>query len=52
MLYHYKVDQYWDLFSVREVEQAPEYDGHTPEQALDRIVKECAYISRRYASDR
>jgi len=33
---HYK-GEYWDLFNVPEVEKAPEWDGHTPEQAADRI---------------
>ena len=33
---HYKAD-YWDLFQVPEVETAPEYDGHTPQDAADRM---------------
>ena len=35
--YHYEM-KYWDLFNVKEVENAPEYDGHTPEQAIERIL--------------
>lgn len=35
--YHYDVDPYWDLFRVREMEFAPEWDGHTPDQAIERI---------------
>ena len=35
---HYKGD-YWDLFDVPAVETAPEWDGHTPEEAADRIEK-------------
>lgn len=31
--------QYWDLFKVPEVERAPEYDGHTPQQAAERLEK-------------
>ena len=27
--YHYKL-KYWDLFDVKEIEKAPEYDGHKP----------------------
>ncbi|NLW52348.1 MAG: hypothetical protein GXY87_03160 [Tissierellia bacterium] len=27
--YHYKLD-YWDKFEVKELEYAPEYDGHKP----------------------
>ena len=35
--YHYDIDPYWDLFRVKELEHAPEWDGHTPEQAIERI---------------
>lgn len=35
---HYK-SEFWDLFAVPVVELSPEYDGHTPEQALDRLMK-------------
>ncbi len=34
--YHYKLE-YWDVFDVKELEHAPEYDGHTPQQAIERI---------------
>lgn len=27
--YHYKLD-YWDMYDVKELEYAPEYDGHKP----------------------
>lgn len=27
--YHYKLD-YWDMFDVRELDYAPEWDGHKP----------------------
>lgn len=30
-------NQYWDLFQVKELERAPEFDGHTPEDVLQRI---------------
>ena len=30
-------NQYWDLFRVPELERAPEFDGHTPEDVLQRI---------------
>ena len=36
--YHYSIDPYWDLFEVRELDRAPEWDGHTPSQAIDRIL--------------
>ena len=35
--YHYHLE-YWDLFDVPELERAPEYDGHTPGQAIERIA--------------
>lgn len=36
--YHYDVDPYWALFDCAELERAPEWDGHTPSQAIDRIA--------------
>lgn len=36
--YHYDIDPYWNLFHVKELECAPEWDGHTPEQAITRIA--------------
>lgn len=30
-------NQYWDIFNVKELDRAPEFDGHTPEDALTRI---------------
>ena len=35
--YHYEM-KYWDLFKVQELDIAPTYDGHTPEQAIERIL--------------
>lgn len=29
--------EHWDLFKVLEVERAPEWDGHTPQQAAQRL---------------
>ena len=37
--YHYDIDPYWDMFKCKELEYAPEWDGHTPAQAIDRIGK-------------
>ncbi len=34
--YHYGLC-YWDLFDVVELERAPKYDGHTSNQAIERI---------------
>ena len=35
--YHYDIDPYWNLFRVKELELAPEWDGHTPDEAIRRI---------------
>jgi len=39
--YHYK-DRYWDLFTCKTLEMAPEWDGHTDKdvQRLMSLVKE------------
>ena len=34
--YHQKIE-YWDLFNCQELPHAPLYDGHTPEEALERL---------------
>lgn len=39
--YHYAIDPYWDIFKVKELEKAPEFDGHTPAQAVERIFSLC-----------
>lgn len=36
--YHYDIDPYWDIFDVTELEKAPTYDGHTPNDAISRIA--------------
>jgi len=33
---HYAAD-HWGLFDIPEVELPPEYDGHTPRDAADRL---------------
>ena len=33
--YHYQLE-YWELFKVKELKKAPEYDGHTPDD-VDRL---------------
>lgn len=35
--YHYDLDQWWDIFNIREVENAPEWDGHTPNDVIERL---------------
>ena len=29
--------EYWSLFDVKELPSAPKWDGHTAEQAIERI---------------
>lgn len=36
--YHYYIDPYWDMFKCKELERAPEWDGYTPSQAIERIM--------------
>jgi len=36
--YHYDIDPYWDMFDCKELDQAPEWDGHTPDDAIERIA--------------
>lgn len=37
--YHYDLDPYWDMFDCEEREFAPEWDGHTPDEAIARIAE-------------
>ena len=37
--YHYDIEPYWDMFECRELVRAPEWDGHTQAQAIERIGK-------------
>lgn len=37
--YHYDIEPYWDMFECEELEFAPEWDGHTPGNAIERIGK-------------
>lgn len=36
--YHYDINPYWEYFKVKEIDKAPLWDGHTPNQAIDRIL--------------
>lgn len=36
--WHYE-DKHWGLFKIKEVERAPKWDGHTAEQAIERLEK-------------
>ena len=35
--YHYDIEPYWDMFECKELKYAPEWDGHTPDDAIRRI---------------
>lgn len=37
--YHYDIDPYWDMFQIKELNRAPKWDGHNPQEAIDRIEK-------------
>lgn len=36
--YHYDINPYWNYFDVPMLEKAPEWDGHTPKEAIDRLL--------------
>ena len=36
--YHYDIEPYWNMFDVKELDKAPEWDGHTPDDAINRIA--------------
>lgn len=36
--YHYDVDTYWDMFNCRVLKNAPEWDGHDSNEAIERIA--------------
>lgn len=36
--YHYKLE-HWEKFQINEVELAPTYDGHTPQDVIKRLLK-------------
>ena len=37
--YHYDLDPYWEMFDCEERKYAPEWDGHTPDEAIARIAE-------------
>ena len=52
--YHYDIEPYWNMFDCEELEFAPEWDGHTPDQAIERIGKlmpRTCRIDKRVPSD-
>lgn len=36
--YHYDIIPYWEMFNVKELDRAPKWDGHTPDEAIKRIA--------------
>ena len=48
--YHYDIDPYWAIFKVKEVDRAPKFDGHTPDEAIDRIFKYAKKIGEETAT--
>lgn len=36
--YHYKLE-HWDKFDIPEIERTPEYDGHTSQDIIERLMK-------------
>lgn len=44
--YHYDIDPYWDMFKIDEISFAPEWDGHTPDEAISRIGSLSNYSSQ------
>lgn len=35
--YHYDLDPYWNMFDVKELPNAPRWDGHTPNDVINRL---------------
>lgn len=35
--YHYDINPYWDMFKVKELDVAPLWDGHSADDAINRI---------------
>lgn len=35
--YHYEM-KYWDYFHIKELDKAPEWDGHTANEAIERLL--------------
>lgn len=47
--YHYHL-AYWDLFDIPELETAKEFDGHTPDMAIERIKSLNKLISENHTN--
>lgn len=47
---HYET-KYWDMFGCPALDVAPLWDGHTPQQAAERLYKLNAYILHKLNAD-
>ena len=45
--YHYDIEPYWDMFKVKELEFAPQWDGHSAAETIARIS---SFIDNNYSS--
>lgn len=43
--YHYDL-KYWDIFDCKELDNAPEWDGHTPDDVCKRVLTIESEVSR------
>ena len=43
--YHYNTDKCWDMFKCKELERAPEWDGHSPAVVVERLAKFSKYVT-------
>jgi len=37
--YHLSIEKYWDICDLEEVEKAPEWDGHSSDDVIERLTK-------------
>ena len=44
--YHYDIEPYWNMFNVKELERAPNWDGHTPWDVVDRLERFSQEVSK------
>lgn len=45
--YHYNTEPYWDMFKIKELEFAPQWDGHS---AADAIARISSFTDNNYSS--
>lgn len=44
--YHYDIEPYWNMFNVKELERAPNWDGHTPWDVVDCLERFSQEVSK------